>query len=193
MARKLIQNALVLISLLGASFISLNAEETNSLFGVEGGMSSLRAETNTNGYQIQKNSMGHFGLKFGAESENFRVFFSGRNYLADDNNYLLTGGIEAQYKFNFSKYADFFIGGNGGIAYIEIGPSSVGSAPGIQNNTPYFGGDVGFNFHATESLDLEVGAKYMYMNTVVKQGTVTYDFRDLTSFYGSVIFKWQMD
>ncbi len=49
------------------------------------------------------------------------------------------------------------------------------------------------DLHATESLDLEVGAKYMYMNTVVKQGTVTYDFRDLTSFYGSVIFKWQMD
>jgi len=193
MIGKLIQKTLVVVSLLGTTFTGVQAQQTKSLLGIEGGTSSLRAQTDTAGYEIQKASMGHFGLKFGAEGENYRIFFSARNFLADGSNNLLTGGIEGQYKFNFSKYADFFIGGNGGLAYIEIAPSSDGMDPGVNLTTPYFGGDVGFNFHATETLDLELGAKYMFMDSTITQGTATYDFRDLTSFYASVIFKWQMD
>lgn len=192
MAKKLLQKALVVMSLLGTSFISLNASgTTDSLFAVEGGSSNLRAQRNPGGNEIQDARMRHFGLKLGAEDKNYRIFISGRNFIADEGNYLLTGGIEAQYKFNFSKRADFFIGGNGGIAYIEIG--SDGTNPGITLKTPYYGADVGFNFHATESLDLELGAKYMLIDSVVTQGAMTYDFGDLTSFYGSIIFKWQMD
>jgi len=193
MTGKLIQKAIVIASLLGTTAVSLNAAGTNSLFAIEGGASSLRAQTNAAGYEIQKNSMGHFGLKLGAESENYRVFFAARNYFAASENKLLTAGVEGQYKFNFSNAANFFIGANGGTAYIEVGPSSDGVYPGTKVTTPYFGGDVGFNFHASELVDLELGAKYMLTDTAVTQGTVTYNFRDLTSVYGSVIFKWQMD
>ncbi|MDF1882837.1 hypothetical protein JHD49_02670 [Sulfurimonas sp. SAG-AH-194-C21] len=192
MAGKLIQKALVVISLLGTTFVSLNAAgTTNSLFAIEGGSSSLNAQTNTAGYEIQKASMGHFGLKLGAEGENYRVFFSARNFLAEGDNKVLTAGIEAQYKFNFSKPVDFFIGANGGTAYIEIEPN--GANPIVDITTPYFGADVGFNYHVSQATDLELGVKYMYIDNSITQGATTYDFRDLTSVYGSIIFKWQMD
>lgn len=191
MTRKLIQKTLLAISLLGTSFVSLNATETNSLFAIEGGISSLRASTNMTGYEIQKSDMKHFGLKLGAEGENYRVFLSARNFLADTNNKLLTLGVEGQYKFNFSKPVSFFLGLNGGSAYIEIGKD--GLSPGTNVTTPYFGGDLGFNYHASTLIDLEVGAKYMFIDNTVAQGTATYTFRDMTSFYSSLIFKWQMD
>ncbi|MDQ7068539.1 MAG: outer membrane beta-barrel protein [Sulfurimonas sp.] len=192
MTGKIIQKALITISLLSTSFISLNAQGNNSsLFGIEGGMSSFRAQTNTAGYEIQKDSMAHFGLKLGAESEDFRVFVSARNYFAEKNNKMLTAGIEGQYKFNISKPVNFFIGLNGGTAYIEIAPDGVN--PGVNITTPYVGGDLGFNFHASQLVDVELGAKYMFIDTLATQGVTTYDFRDLTSFYASLIFKWQMD
>ncbi len=194
MTGKLIQKALVVVSLLGTTAVSLNAEgKTNSLFAIEGGTSTLRADTYITGYEIKQSSMAHFGLKLGAEGENFRVFFSARNYLPDGENKLITAGAEVQYKFNFSKPVNFFIGANAGSAYIEVGPSADGTYPSTDITTPYFGGDVGMNYHASELVDLELGAKYMLLDKSATQGQVTYEFRDLTSFYGSIIFKWQMD
>jgi len=193
MIGKLIQKTLVVVSLLGTTFTGVQAQQTKSLLGIEGGMSTLRADTYITGYEIKQSSMGHFGLKLGAEGENFRVFFSARNYLPDGENKLITAGVEAQYKFNFSKPVNLFIGANAGSAYIEVGPSSDGAYPGTNVTTPYFGGDIGLNYHASELVDLELGAKYMLVDKSVTQGQITYDFRDLTSFYASVIFKWQMD
>nr|WP_275851794.1 hypothetical protein [Sulfurimonas sp. SAG-AH-194-C20] len=185
------QKALITVSLIGIICVSLNAQSKHSLFAIEGGTSNLRAETNVGGYNIQKSNMGHFGLKLGAESEKYRVFFSARNFIAEPNNKLLTAGVEAQYKLNFSKSVNFFIGVNGGSAYIEVGPDGVN--PGLDVTTPYFGGDFGLNYHASELIDVELGAKYMLIDSTITQGTTIYDFRDLTSFYGSIIFKWRVD
>ena len=193
MIGKLIQKTLVVGSLLGTSFVSLHAGDTHSLFAVEGGASSLQADASRLqiNSELQKSDMGHVGLKFGAESDDYRIFFSGRNYFAEKDNKIITAGAEIQYKFNFSKPVNFFIGGNAGLAYVEIGAD--GLKPAANLTAPYFGGDLGFNIHASELVDLELGAKYMLIDKSVTENFTTYTIRDLTSFYASVIFKWQMD
>jgi len=164
---------------------------TNSLFAIEGGYTELSAEVDQAGYSIQDAGMGNIGLKIGAEGENFRVFLSGRYYDAEKDNTLTTAGGELQYKFNFSKPVNFFIGANAGMAFIKIGPDGV--LPSVSTNTPYYGGDIGFNVHASELIDLELGVKYMKLDESVTQGAVTYDFNSITSAYASVIIKWQMN
>ncbi|MBN2815844.1 MAG: hypothetical protein JXQ67_04125 [Campylobacterales bacterium] len=165
---------------------------TESLFAVEGGMTHLTADVNQNGYSVQQESMGHFGLKLGAQGENYRVFVSGRYFLADKGNTIATGGVEAQYKFNFSEPVDFFIGANAGVAAMKIGASDDGLLPSVSTQAPYFGGDAGFNFHASELVDIELGAKYMHITETITQGTTVYDFNNMISGYASIIIKWQM-
>jgi len=169
------------------------AFDTVSLFAVEGGYSNLSADVNQNGYTVQDSGMGNFGLKLGAEGENYRVFLSGRYFLAEEGNTVATAGAELQYKFNFSEPVDFFIGVNGGAAYLKAGPSDDGVLPSVSTTAPYMGGDVGFNFHATPEVDLELGIKYMHISDTVTQGSTTYDFNSISTAYASVIFKWQMN
>ena len=163
-----------------------------SLFAIEGGHSNLNMDVNQNGYSVQRSGMGHFGLKLGAQGENYRVFLSGRYFVADPGNTIGTFGGELQYKFNFSEPVDFFLGLNTGVAVMRLGASDDGVLPSVSTNSPYVGGDVGFNYHATELIDLELGAKYMHMTESVAQGATTYDFNNMISAYGSVIIKWQM-
>ena len=166
---------------------------TESLFALEGGYTNLNAEVSQNGYSLQKEGMGNFGLKLGAQGKNYRVFLSGRYFLAEQGNTVATAGGEAQYKFNFSSPVDFFIGANGGIAFMKIGPSDDGVMASVSTNAPYIGGDVGFNYHASELIDLELGVKYMHIDEKITQGAVTYDFNNMTTGYASIIFKYQMD
>ena len=169
------------------------ADVEDSLFAIEGGYTQLSADVNQNGYSMQDAGMGNLGLKLGAQGENYRIFLSGRYFLADQGNSVATAGGELQYKFNFSKPVDFFIGANAGIAYMKIGPSDDGRLASVSTNAPYIGGDAGFNFHASELIDLELGVKYMHISDTVTQGTTVYDFNNMTTGYASIIFKYQMD
>jgi len=166
---------------------------TDSLFAVEGGYSRLSADTNQNGYSVQDAGMGHFGLKIGAQGKNYRLFLSGRYFLADEGNTVAAAGGELQYKFNFSEPVDFFIGVNGGLAYVKVGASDDGLLPSVSTQAPYMGGDVGFNYHASKLIDLELGVKYMHISDTITQGTITYDFNNITSGYASIIIKYQLD
>ena len=145
----------VLATALVASSLSAGEYDfnTHSLFAIEGGYSNLNAEVNNAGYSIQKKEMPDIGLKLGAESENYRIFLSGRYYLAENDNIVGTAGGEVQYKFNFTKPVNFFIGANAGAAYIKIGTSADGVLPSASITTPYYGGDLGFNYHASDLID----------------------------------------
>ena len=155
------------------------ADEYNSLFGIEIG-SKIRGE------EIQKSWFGNAGLKVGAESEDFRFFLNARYYNTKDK--FITSGGEIQYKFNFTKYANIFFGLNAGLANIGITKST--KWPSVNANIRYLGADVGFNIHATELIDFEIGTRYMGLNKKVIQG---YDFASLKIAYASVIFKWKTD
>ncbi|MEN4053293.1 MULTISPECIES: outer membrane beta-barrel protein [Sulfurimonas] len=190
MKNRLTKAALAL-TLLSIPALSM-ADEYNSLFGIEGGYSNINVETAGAGsVKIQKNGFGNVGLKLGAESENFRIFLSARYYDAKDFNKLNTIGGEFQYKFNFTKRANFFLGANAGKAYMKV--ATNGTQPSVDTSTGYLGADAGFNIHATELIDLEVGARYMSLDKKVTQGAYTYDFSSLTTAYASIILKWQMD
>ena len=182
---------------LAASLLSMpalvGADEYHSLLGFEGGYSNVDVESTNNGqtYEIQKSGFASGGLKIGAESEDYRIFLSARYYNAKDFSKLNTVGGELQYKFNFSKRANFFLGGNVGKAYMRV---SDGMNPSVSTDTTYLGGDAGFNIHATELIDLEVGARYMSFDETVELDPITkYKFSSLVTAYASIIIKWKMD
>ncbi len=145
---------------------------THSLFAIEGGM----ADSDMEGSKV-----GTVGLKIGAQSENYRIFLSARHFIADDISHFNTYGAEVQYMFNFSEPVNFFIGANVGNADIKV---STGTS---SESSLYYGADAGFNLHASEMIDVEIGARYMEL-----QEDALNDSR-IVSGYASVIIKWKMD
>jgi len=166
---------------------------THSLFALEGGATNIDIERAgaTGGFNITKTNLPNIGLKIGAEGETFRVFLSGRYYDAEDFDALSTLGGEVQYLFNFSKHANFFLGANAGKAFIKI--ATDGTVPSVSTSSLYYGGDAGFNFHASEMIDLEIGAKYMALDVNEKVGVDTYTVDSMITAYASIIIKYKMD
>jgi len=181
------------LSLMGMP-AAVMADEYNSLFAIEGSYSNIDVETLGGGnVDVQSNGFGGIGLKLGAESKNYRIFLSGRYFDAKDFSKLNTIGAEFQYKFNFSKPVDFFIGGNIGYAYMKIGADPVHNLQSVDTSSLYYGADTGFNYHMSELIDLEVGARFMKLNENLTQNGVNYDFSSFVTGYASVIIKWKMD
>jgi len=145
---------------------------SHSLFAIEGGMADS---------EMESDAVGTVGLKIGAQTDSYRVFLSARHFLIDDVSHLNTYGGELQYMFNFSEPVNFFLGVNGGNADFK---RSVGTS---SESSLYYGADAGFNIHATELIDLEIGARYMEL-----QEEALLDNK-IVSAYASVIFKWKMD
>ena len=189
--QKIVLAGLVLTTPLMAEF-NFN-KDIYSLLAFEGGYSSFDVEKNdtVTPAAITKYDMMHAGLKIGAQSENYRVFLSGRYYNADDFDYATTIGAELQYMFNFSSFANFYVGVNGGIANMRF--TALGETTSRTISDPYFGGDAGFNMHITNSFDLELGARVMQIQAENKIGATTFKFDNLVSAYASLIFKYKMD
>jgi len=166
------------------------AFDTHSLFAIEGGASSVDIDVaGPTAVTIEDTAIANAGIKIGAQSESYRIFLSARYYDVQDIDSLYTVGGELQYLFNFSEEANFFIGGNIGEAFIQVTPTS-GSAKSM-----YYGGDAGFNIHATDTFDIEIGARYMQLDeTVTPTGSLySYTFNYIATGYASLIIKWQMD
>ena len=187
-------NKVVLSTLLVAS--SLMADtfgNIHSLVGIEGGYTSLDVEKNVIGSsaQLEKYNMYHGGLKIGAESNNYRFFLSGRYYDGDDFDYATTYGAELQYLFNVSKSLNLYIGGEVGLIDIRFTPDKATFSRTLSEM--YFGGDIGLNFHATKSVDIELGARVLNLDASNTIQNTTYTFDNLVTGYASVIFKFKMD
>ena len=185
-------------SLLAGEGYDPYAFEVESLVGVEGGYTSFDVEKNqpATPAEITKYNKGEAGLKIGAQTKNYRVFLSVRNYFVSDYDYFVTYGAEGQYLFNFSKQANFFIGVNGGM--LDSRFKIAGESESRTLSDPYFGGDLGFNFHIGESMDIEIGGRIMTSsaeNSKKDQNGVltTYKFDNLVTGYASLIFRYQMD
>ena len=151
--------------------------ETNSLFGIEGGYNSFDV-SGAGGNGTTTKEFAGVGVKIGAETTNYRIFINGRGYSIDGFDYAYTYGIALQYKFNFAKQADFFIGGNGGMADMKPKDTTLASI-----NESYFGGDVGFDIHASELIDIQLGGRIIHIA----------NFDNMATGYASIIIKWQMD
>jgi hypothetical protein len=196
MRLKKIKSLLVVTSLFITTLMAqdLNYNEyTYSLVGIEGGYSSLDYENgvrtdNTQGDVI----LSHAGLKIGAETQDFRLFLSGRYFFDSEKeyDYIVTYGGSLQYKFNIAQFMNLFLGVNGGIANMKF--RAVGENFSRTLQEPYVGGDIGTNIHLGKSIDLEFGARVMSIQGDNTIDGVTYSIGNIVSGYGSIIFKWQM-
>jgi len=192
MKNRLTKAALAL-TLLGMPALSM-ADEYQSLFAIEGSYSNIDVETSgAANVDVQKNGFGGAGIKIGAESKDYRMFVSGRYFDAKDFSKLDTLGLEFQYKFNFSKPVNFFLGANVGYAYMKVGAQPDKGLPSVDTTSVYYGADTGFNYHLNELIDLEAGVRFMKLDETLEREGVTYDFSSFVTGYASVIFKWQMD
>lgn len=168
-----------------------------SLVGFEGGYTAFDVEkiAPPASSVISSYNQPEVGLKIGAESENYRVFLSVRNYFVDGYDYFISYGGELEYLFNFSKGANFFIGVNAGILDGRFSVSGESEARTISD--PYMGGEAGFNFHMGEHFDFEMGGRIMTTDAqnkkIIGSSPVTYKFDTLITGYASIIIKYQMD
>jgi hypothetical protein len=189
-------STIIVVSLITVSSLVAEVSEyqvdTYSLVGFEGGMSSLDVEKDdtVNPAIIQKHNFAHGGVKIGAQSENYRLFLSGRYYNAADFDYVTTFGAELQYMFHFSSLANFYLGANTGLANMRF---TDGGTTSRTISDPYVGGDAGFNIHLGESTDFEIGTRIMSIQAQNKIGSVTYKFDSIVTAYASIIFKYKMD
>ncbi len=179
--------------LLSVSSLAAYEFQTKSLVGIEGGYNNLPYENGTSINNEQYSAkVGHAGLKLGAETEDFRVFLSGRYYMGESSyDYIATYGAELQYKLNATDIMNFYIGANAGVANMKFRASGESFSRTIQDL--YLGGDIGTNIHLGEDTDLEIGARVMSIQAENTKNSVTYRIGNLVSGYASIIFKWQMD
>lgn len=191
---KLFFSAILLVG--ATSAIGAN-EENSSLVAIEGGYSYLSSEvtdraSTPNSYDQEKAQLGNIALKLGAESKNYRVFLNGRYYFANaEYDALVTYGVDVQYKFDFSSSFDIFIGAGAGIAEAKFQISGEPFSRTISD--PYYSGDLGVNFHLSESVDLEIAGRYISLEALNSKSDVDYTFNDIITGYASIIYKFNIE
>ena len=187
--RKIVLAAMMTVAPLAANEYTF---QTHSLLAIEGSYSETSVDVINGTPTTHDKDAASLGFKIGAQSENYRVFLSARAYDAQNLSYLNTYGAELQYLFNFSKFANFYLGGSTGLAKYKVPHDGSDSAVGA--DSMYYGGDAGFNIHATELIDLEIGTRIISIQDGdVQQGLKTYQFDRIVAAYASVIIKWEMD
>jgi hypothetical protein len=191
MIKKVLKSVVLASALMSTALMAEVSEyeyNTYSLVGIEGGYGNLSYDGSN---KTEKINMNHAGIKIGGQTDNYRLFLSVRAFDSSDLDYARTYGIEGQYLFNFSKYANFYLGVNGGVADIKFyDPAFSGS---VSAYDPYLGGDAGFNVHLGEMADLEFGARIMNIQSEVDANGKTYKLDSIISGYASIIFKYKMD
>lgn len=192
MIKKVFTKVLLSSLLLGSSLIAETSyikDDSFSLIGLEYGSSNHDVTSDGSPAYSETLSPQSGAFKIGAQTENYRLFLSARYYDADGIDSMMTMGAELQYMINFSSFMNFYMGVNTGTADIEITDAS--STRKISEK--YIGGDVGFNIHVGEKVDLELGARSMGLEGKHTSSGVTYTFDNITTGYMSLIFKYQMD
>ncbi len=202
MIKNKLKTIVLATTLIASSLVASDSEysfNSYSLVGIEGGYSSLDYERGSSLNNTQERvGVAHAGLKLGAETDNYRVFLSGRYFYdsGDTYDYITTYGVEVQYKFNVSKKLDFFIGGNGGLANMKfkgVDASGVKETFSRTLQSPYFGGDIGANIRLADSTVLEFGGRVMSIQAENTKNATTYRIGNIVSAYASIIFRWKMD
>ena len=166
---------------------------TSSLVGIEGSYSSFDVENDATPVFRDKVNYGGVGLKIGAQTDNYRLFLSARYNLISGYDYAYLLGAEIQYLFNFSSFANFYLGVNGGIANLRF-EDSLNDTRDVES--PYVGGDLGLNFHLGDSVDFELGGRVMKLTnsiSTIDANILKYKFDNIVSGYASIIFKYHMD
>ena len=113
---------------------------------VPGGSYVLHSKTDT---------IGAGGLKLGGESEDYRLFLSGRFHAVPDYDSVTTLGLEMQYLMRAGENFNVFLGINAGSMWSQL---TAGSTEYSTRST-YAGGDAGVNIDITQNFGVELGAR----------------------------------
>ena len=189
--KKIIINLAILIALFSSSsaMASSYVFNTKSLVGIEGTYNTFDI-SNDAAYSDELSYMGA-GIKIGAQSDNYRLFLSARNNFISDYDSSHAIGAEAQFLMNFSSVANMFLGVSTGTMSLKFDDEA---SLNRKVSSKYYGGDIGFNLHLSDTSDLEIGYRKIRLTEPSHlQGGVTYDFENITNIYISLIFKYSMD
>ncbi len=167
----------LLSTVLGSSLYAGNISQSESFIGLEVGASTIQA--NTDGFFGESDYEGtdvEYGLRLGAQFNEWRTMFVFDYFdSADDNQNYEKGLISVDYFFlnsnpeTVSSSFRPYIGLNAGYMNYE-------SSPSIDENGFLYGGQVGFAYRVTDSIDLDL--MYRYSLTDVAE----------TDHIGSVVF-----
>jgi hypothetical protein len=196
---KKLKKVLLAVALLATPMMADDSFGTEySLVGFELGYGSIHSEvTDASGtnvvFKTNDTSLINGAIKLGAQSEHYRVLLSGR-YAQDTDSlfdYVMDYEIEGDYLFNFSRYANFFIGIHGGVTYLKFVRPNESFSRTI--DSPFYGGNLGFNIHATRFIDVELAGRYSIIDGSNTKNNVEYKFTDSYNLYCSIIFKYQLE
>jgi len=188
------KNGLKILALsVALSATTVMADE--SLVSIEGAFGSIDVdkENTISGQATNDNaSLAGAGLKIGAQSNDYRLFLTANYYDSSDDtyNYVATYGVELDYLIHPSNSFDIFLGLNGGIANIELIDEQNLKRT---SSDPYIGGAAGINMHMSQTIDIELGARMLFMDISNTRNNVKYTYNSIVAGYASVIFKFQID
>ena len=197
--KSILKNVIVVSLLATAPLMAETAsysgfDGAKALIGFEGGYSNAEYSRKGLGNINNRSSdLGYGGIKIGAQTESYRLFLGARVYDGSDFNSAVSYGAELQYLINFSSMANMYIGINGGLLDVEYHDSEFNND--IELSDPYLGADIGFNIHLGDSADLELGARYMSVDSKVAGVNPSYEytFDNMVTGYASIIFKFKAD
>ncbi|QOY51923.1 outer membrane beta-barrel protein [Candidatus Sulfurimonas baltica] len=189
--KKIVLASAIISTSLVAGDSDFSFDSETSLVAIEAGYSVLNNKMSDGVTSLNNDyNFGHIGLKLGARSDDYRIFVSAAYYADTDDTFdsLATFGVEGQYMFEASKALDLFIGLNLGLASIEF----TGDGENFSRTATdvYYGIDVGTNIHVSKDIDIDIGARYMSLNTENTKSSVSYQFDNVISGYMSVIYKY---
>jgi len=185
------------IAILTTSLMADSLFTGTSLIGIEGSYGAMNSElsdtTNPAAYTQDSTDLASIGLKIGSESENYRVFLSGRYYadMRDKYEYIATYGGELQYLFHLSEKNNIFIGASAGIMNVKFAIPAESFSRTLSD--PYIGGDIGMNFHMRKFLDFELGVRILSVQAVNVRSNIKYRLNSISNAYATLIYKWKTD
>lgn len=191
---KVVLASLAFMTTMAYASIDDFGDNTYSLIGIEGGYGSFDFEHGlVASKKTETKSFGEGALKLGAQTDDYRLFLSGRYYSIPGFDYAYSMGAEAQYLANVSQYMNIFIGFNIGVMNFKYEADTTVAK--ISDKKDYYGGDIGVNLHLMESLDFEIGARYMYLgyDHTDASTTAVAKFDHMINGYASFIYRFQMD
>jgi len=166
----------------------------SSLLGINIGVSNIKSETTTSSsFSSQDNLVGLMGIKIGAQTKEYRLFFNLNQYsdTSDFYDYLITYGISGQYLLHLSPSVDFFLGLEGGMASADYKLENENFSRSLSDF--YLGTNIGLNIPVNEDFDIELGGKVLVLNTDDTQNNTTFTHKRISTMLVSIIYKYQMD
>lgn len=177
---------------------TLNAKELqpnkSSLLGIEMGVSNIKSETTTNrSFTSQDDLVGQMGIKIGAQTKEYRLYFN-LNYYTDNSefyDYLITYGVSGEYMFHLLPVVDFFLGLEGGMASADYKLQNENFSRSLSDF--YAGANMGLNLPINNDFDVELGGRILVLNIDNTKNNVTFTHKRISTLFATLIYKYQMD